>query len=158
MPRFGVVPKEPSRSNDLSSLAPRFRKAVEQILANDPTRIIIESLRSPDRQDWLYGFGRDYDDGRGIVTHAPSLSGWHEYGLAVDIINKSHGWDATHEWWESLGADAERHGCVWGGRWKMRDFPHVQWGSPMRTTPSREAQSLYRLGGVEAVWRAVSAI
>ena len=157
MPRFGTVPPEPKPITSLDGLAPKFRAAVERVLAANDQRVISESLRTIERQAWLYGFGREWDDGRGIVTHASGTTGWHPYGLAVDIIHRKKGWDAPMDFWEALGADAEREGLVWGGRWKMRDLPHVQFGAPMRTTPSAQAAHLAADGGLVALWRAVGA-
>ena len=38
--------------------------------------IVAETLRTDERQEFLYGFGRDYDDGRGIVTHSRAATSW----------------------------------------------------------------------------------
>jgi D-alanyl-D-alanine carboxypeptidase len=126
-------------------------------LGHDP--VIQESVRSDARQAWLFGFGRDYDDGRGIVTQASTGEhSWHRYGLAVDVISKSKGWDAPDEFWSDLGLCARAEGLVWGGDWpRFADRPHVQFGAPMRQAPSSDASALYASGGAFAVWRAVGA-
>ena len=170
------LPKPPGREvpliRDLNVLAPKFRSALERVLATltglgfDP--MVIETIRTPERQTWLWGFGRTYDDGRGVVTGARThLQTWHGYGLAADIISASKRWNAPLAFWEALGRECERQGLAWGGDWdgdgdwrdeRFRDFPHVQWGKPMRQSPSAKARELIAQGGPPAVWRAVGAI
>lgn len=161
------LPKPPAgvpASNDLSLVAPRFRAAVERVL--DRMRklgfdaVVFEAVRTPERQAFLWGFGREYDDGRGIVTHAPTAwRSWHVYGLAVDIISDSKGWNAPEAFWDALGAAARAEHLTWGGDWhgEQCDRPHVQWGLPMRDTPSWRAKKLRDEGGNQAVWREVLA-
>jgi len=62
------------------------------------------------------------------------------------------------QWWQQLGAAAKAQGLVWGGDWTFRDYPHLQWGAPMRRSPSPSAAKLLADGGVEAVWRVVKAL
>ena len=157
--KFGTVPQEPARQHTLEVCAPQFADAVTATLLDlrnagfDP--IVYETLRTPDRQSWLAGFGRDYDDGRGIVTHALEVwTTWHGFALGADIISESKDWGASDEFWVALGDAAERHGLAWGGRWKMRDLPHIQ-PAVCRTTPSGHAKALYDSGGYPAVWAAI---
>jgi len=156
-------PAEPPINQSLDGLAPKFRMKLDAMFAHliklgfDP--IVAESLRSEERQAWLYGFGRDYDDGRGIVTQAQTGGhSWHRYGLAVDVVSKAHGWDAPSRFWRALGACAHIEGLVWGGEWEFKDWPHVQFGGPMRVSPSSHAAQLFATGGYEAVWKEVGAV
>ena len=156
---FGTVPPEPHRQNALDLCAPKFAKAVMATLHDlqeygfDPH--CYETLRTPERQAWLAGFGRDYDDGRGIVTHAMDVfSTWHGFGLAVDIISLEHEWNPPAPFWIALGAHAAYHGLVWGGEWKMKDLPHVQ-PSNLHEAPTDRGRQLYADGGLAAVWREV---
>lgn len=160
-----VLPKPPAevpRDASLDALAPKFRAAVEHIIADMTAAgwpaFVFEGLRTDDRQRFLYGFGREYDDGRGPVTKARDTSrSWHGYGLAVDIVQAdATPWTAPQAFWQTLGAAAERHGCTWGGRWKMVDLPHVQWGL-CKVSPSLLAVQLKQDGGLPAVWEAVRA-
>jgi peptidoglycan L-alanyl-D-glutamate endopeptidase CwlK len=155
-------PREVPACCALDVLAPRFRAAVERMLVAmreaGYTPRVAETLRTPERQSFLYGFGRDYDDGRGVVTKAPtSDTSWHGYGLAVDVVCAKRGWSAPDEFWRCLGAAARDEGLEWGGGWKFRDLPHVQWGKPMALAPSARAVALRDEGGLPAVWRAVGA-
>lgn len=160
MSAFGTLPPEPPRHSDHRECAPQFAAAVDRVLdrmkANGFDAIVYEAIRSEARQGWLYGFGRDYDDGRGIVTHAATAwGGWHVFGLAVDIISAAHGWDSP-VFFAALKNAYEAEGLTAGASWQMKDMPHGQWGK-CRTTPSHEAAELYDNGGMPAVWTAVGA-
>lgn len=156
-------PAEPRAITTLDGLAPNFRAAIlaviEDMRAGGFDPIIAESLRTDERQAWLFGFGREYDDGRGIVTQAPTGEhSWHRYGLAVDFASLSKGDSAPDLFWRSLGQDAASHGLSWGGAWqRFQDRPHVQFGPPMRQAPSSEAARLFTEGGFVSVWHAVGA-
>ena len=155
MPKFGVVPPEVPVQRDLALLAPLFRKAVERTLAKlagGRMEWPFETLRTEDRQQYLYGFGRDYDDGRGIVTNAELAdTSWHAYGLAVDIVEKDNTpWLAPTSFWDNLGRAAEAEGLVWGGHWKHRDIPHIQWGR-CPVSPRFTDRALMQTDGREAV-------
>ena len=120
--RFGTVPAEVPAVRDLAVLAPKFRAALERVLADlrglgmDP--LVIETLRTHDRQRFLYGFGRDYDDGRGTVTYSSDADEtWHGFGLAADVISQADRWNAPLAFWEALGRSADRHGLLWGADW-----------------------------------------
>jgi hypothetical protein len=159
----------PACTNTLT-LAPRFREAVFRALqrmrqlGHDP--VIAETLRTNERQQYLFGFGRDYDDGRGVVTHSRNADEtWHAFGLAVDVISQSRGWGAPEEFWRDLEAGAKAQGLVSGRDWdgdaatkeEFIDSPHIQWGKPMRRSPSPRAARLFAQGGYQAVWREVGA-
>lgn len=154
-------PHEVPVDADLSKLAPRFRTAVERVLAemkdHGHTPMVFEAFRSPERQAFLHGFGREYDDGRGKVTASPAGHSWHEYGLGVDVICAKRGWDAPPAFWRALGSAARGAGLTWGGDWSHPDLPHIQWGK-CRPSPSDEGRRLLKQGGLAAVWRAVKAL
>lgn len=158
--KFGLVPPEPPASNDLTLCAPQFAVAVERAMLElerqgfDP--IINEAWRSDERQAWLYAFGRDYDDGRGIVTNAPNARhGWHFFGLAADIISAKDGWDSP-DFFDALQIAAAGNGLTSGSDWRVKDRPHVQWGK-CKPAPSDVSATLFEQGGNHAVWQAVGA-
>jgi len=171
-PAFGMVPTEVATVRALDGLAPRFRSALQRVLltleglGHDP--VVIETLRGDARQRFLHGFGRLYDDGRGVVTHSHDADeSWHYYGLAADVISSGRRWDAPPPFWAALGRACARDGLTWGGDWngdgrsrdeRFLDRPHLQWGPPMRRSPSPRAARLMELGGAAAVWRAVGAM
>jgi peptidoglycan L-alanyl-D-glutamate endopeptidase CwlK len=156
-------PDEPGAIRALDCLAPKFKVRVAAMLADMETRgfdpIVIESCRSDARQAWLYGMGREWDDGRGIVTNAPTgIHSWHRFGLAVDVISERDEWNAPARFWNALGSAALRHQLSWGGLWlRFADKPHVQHGAPMRQSPSSRAVQLEAEGGLLAVWKEVQA-
>lgn len=155
MPKLPPPPVEVPVQRTSRGCAPAFVRKIEAMLAelNDGRELPFEWLRTPARQRFLYGFGRDYDDGRGIVTNAQtSLYSYHGFGLAVDIVEKdATPWSAPPTFWNRMGEAAEAHGLVWGGRWARADLPHVQWntGTPSPTTMDR---ALAEAGGIAAVW------
>lgn len=152
------VPAEVPAMKNLDGLAPKFRAALEAMLSQLPDAMVCETVRTPERQAYLYGFGREYDDGRGIVTRAnTNLVSWHGYGLAADVIHRAHRWDAPPSWFRLMGEVAKAHGLFWGGDWTRPDRPHVQWtGCTM--TPTNEDRRLLATQGVKAVWESVSAL
>jgi hypothetical protein len=157
MPKFGTVPPEVRVQGDPKFLAPKMREAALAVVADmakaGHQARIFETLRTPERQAFLHGFGRVYDDGRGTVTKVADVwKGWHAYGLAVDIVQAdATPWDAPQAFWQTLGKCAEAHGLRWGGRWKFLDLPHSQWGkAPM--SPTAEDAKLAASAGLPAVW------
>ena len=159
MGRFGVVPREVPVESSLAGLAPRVAAAVTRIVARMEAEghrpRVFETLRTIERQAFLYGFGRDYDDGRGIVTKVrDARRGMHYYGLAVDIVeNDATPWTAPQAFWNALGAAAKAEGMAWGGNWKFLDLPHIQWGGAPTTPPASWAVMT-----PEAVWAKVGAL
>lgn len=158
MAKFGTVPSEVRVQGDPLFLAPRVRLAALGIVADlgraGHAARIFETLRTPERQTFLHGFGRLYDDGRGTVTKVADVwKGWHAYGLAVDIVQDDKTpWDAPQAFWQALGKSAEAHGLRWGGRWKFLDLPHSQWGgAPISPTVADAA--LAASEGIAAVWQ-----
>ena len=151
-------PPEPPVDRSRQQLAPGFVTKLDAFLADMANRghqtVIAETFRTPERQEWLYGFGREYDDGRGIVTRAESAgTSYHGYGLAADCVDALKAWDASDEYWAVFGDAAEAAGLTWGGRWTHPDKPHVQLGGMPHVAPSENAQTLYAAGNIAEVWR-----
>lgn len=161
-----MLPKPPAEvpvTSRVTALAPKMQVAVEAIVKQmadlGHKAKVFETLRTAERQAFLYGFGRTYDDGRGTVTKVQDArKGWHYYGLAVDIVqNDASPWDAPQAFWQTLGKCAEANGLTWGGRWKFLDLPHSQWaGCP--TSPTALDIALAAESGIEAVWKKYGAI
>lgn len=94
----------------------------------------------------------------------------HNYGLAVDmypVVNgqiildpaKLSGSAKQHFFatQTAIGEEAERLGMTWGGRWKMKDMPHVQLFPLNEMTPETCLQ-IFRSHGdsLDAVWAEVT--
>lgn len=167
MPRLHIP-----ECHDPSLLAPKVRDAVEGVLREMQDRgftaKIFETLRTPERQWYLYGKGRTAEQclemnvppqyawptcPDGQVTKSPAaIKSWHGYGLACDIVeNDATPWLASQAFWNTLGASAKRHGLVWGGNWKFLDLPHVQWGACPQSPKGSDALAL-KHHGTEYVW------
>jgi hypothetical protein len=161
------LPKPPAEvpvQSGTGGLAPKVQEAVERVLsrmrAEGFNPRLFETLRTAERQDFLFGFGRRYDDGRGIVTKVQShLHGWHGYGLAVDIVeNDATPWTAPQAFWNALG----RHAMANGLRRDITvngnlDLPHCQWsGAPI--SPTALDVALAQEQGIEAVQRKYGAL
>lgn len=160
MARFGVLPPEVPALRTSTGSAPKFVAAVEKmlvILAGGLPETAFEWLRTEARQMYLYGFGRQYDDGRGKVTNATTaLYSHHGFGMGVDIVEKdSTPWTAPISFWNDIGDAADETGVLkWGGRWHRPDLPHVYWAAmPDSLTLSHADRALFRTEGIEAVWR-----
>lgn len=164
MTRLPPPPPEPPSYCATDKLAPGFRAAAATVftalaaLGFHPC--YRETWRSDERAAWLYGFGREYDDGRGIVTNAPTAAEtWHHYGVAADFGDTRYdGGSEPQSFWDAVALHARAVGLAWGGDWRLRDLPHVQWGAPMRVSPSSHEAELLAQGGMEAVWREVGAL
>ena len=153
-------------SRDLELLAPKFRQAVEAaMLACEAKGLHVkvnEAFRSNARQAFLFAQGRTRPGPK--VTNAPtSLTSWHGYGLAVDVIHKTLAFKPfgddrakNEQWFEDVGAVFKANDCNWGGDWTHPDTPHMQWGH-CRPSPSDRARALIASGGVQAVWTEVGA-
>jgi peptidoglycan L-alanyl-D-glutamate endopeptidase CwlK len=87
---------------------------------------LLEGYRSPQRQDMLARLGAH-------VTGARAFQSYHQYGLAADsaflkdgkvLQSEKDPW--VMEGYRLFGTYAEAVGLVWGGRWKILDFGHVE--------------------------------
>lgn len=157
-------PHEPPPCTNVELLAPGFRRKLLLVIAKMKARgwnpVITETLRTNERQAFLYGFGRDYDDGRGVVTAAPTNArSWHGFGLAADLKSGDHEWDDTPEdFWTALADCARAENLTTGADWRAKDKPHVQhWTPGMRASPSPLALQLQEDGGNQRVWEVLHA-
>ena len=101
-----------------------------------------QTLRTKEEQDELYAQGRT-KPGK-IVTNAPSLSSWHNYGLAFDIVilydldgngsMETASWDEKKDYDKNGIAEYKQvtdffksKGWFWGGDFKsIVDTPHFE--------------------------------
>ena len=149
-------------SSDLMQLAPLFRAAVQTSIQQCHDKgfdaMVYEAYRSQELQALYYARGRTIRPPLATVTNAPNnLFSWHGYGLAVDVISRSRGWDVPLSWFQNIAAIFKANNCSWGGDWKMKDLPHFQWYL-CKPSPSADARTMITTQGAQAVWRAVNAI
>lgn len=98
------------------------------------TVIMTSGFRTPSEQFALYAKGREWRgqwvlvDASQVVTHALPEQGPHCRGAAYDLcplVNERCAWDRI-DLFQRLGELGEGLGLTWGGRWKMRDYPHCE--------------------------------
>jgi len=132
---------------------------------NLPVRLF-EGLRNYDRQHELFMKGRRLEVANGrlkwvivdlmeVVTNVDSGDSRHNFALAGDIVffvNGRWSWDYRLPW-DRLGKIGEEAGLTWGGSWPSEDKPHFQFTAGISRTLSRQ---LYKEGGLDAVWEAVT--
>ncbi len=121
------------------------------------TMRVSDGKRVGDNQGNLYAQGRTAPGP--IVTNARPGDSLHEYGLADDCCFT--GMDPYLErdklcdkLWTEFGRIAESHGLVWGGRFKRRDRPHLQFTGGLTLSRVKE---LYAAGGINRVWAEMKA-
>lgn len=115
---------------DWNRLDQGFMQLVLQVFARMETRgypmVLLEGYRSPERQDMLANLG-------GHVTNARAFQSKHQYGLALDaaplkngklVISERDPW--AMQAYQALGEEAEKAGLIWGGRWKLQDYGHIE--------------------------------
>lgn len=83
-------------------------------------------FRSFEKQNELYDKGRS-TAGK-IVTHAKGGGSYHNYGLAIDVVEIKDGkaiWNNPN--WAKIGTIGKSFGFDWGGDWNgWKDKPHFQ--------------------------------
>jgi len=103
---------EPKRITDINKLSPIMKTKVIQILSHmknlgyDP--VLFETLRTKERQQWLYGIGRSHSLKRKPVTW--TMKSEHLKANAADIISKSKYWD-WEDFYVALARVAKEYGC-----------------------------------------------
>lgn len=109
------------KADDIELLVPSFRPVVRRLLDALTARGF-----SPVPRDTLRTPAEALANAQKGVGIANSM---HCYGVAVDVICGAHGWSCRERgcpFFTALGEEAEKLGLTWGGRWRRRDFPHVQ--------------------------------
>lgn len=117
-------------SREWRQLDTEFRRrllTVYQLMARHGYQMaLLEGYRSPERQAMLARIGPN-------VTNAGAYQSYHQYGLAADsafyrdgkiVISEKDPW--VMEGYRMYGQFAESVGLIWGGRWRMMDFGHVE--------------------------------
>lgn len=145
---------------DVSLLAPAMEAIANEFIARCNRAsldiIVVETIRTAERQAWLYASGRTRPGL--VVTNAPSVwDSWHGYGLAFDACSKSRGWGVPDEFWRDCCTIARPLGLDCGFDWHMRDRDHFQFGK-CKIRPSHLSREAYARGGLVAVWDACGAL
>ena len=167
-----MPPTEVPVNRNLADLAPAVQKAAERVLAGMRARgfkaVQFDTLRTAERQNFLFGKGRTPEQcieagisaywswqtcPDGEVTKATYGDSWHNFGVAVDIVeNDATPWTASQAFWHALSELAIENGFVWGGSWRrFPDLPHLQWGR-CPISPTTDDKLLLETKGPSAVW------
>lgn len=125
-----IRPEIANASREWAELDSDFRQrllVVYQLMARHGYQLaLLEGYRSPERQTQLAKLAAH-------VTNAGAFQSFHQYGLAADsafyrngkiVISEKDAW--AMEGYRLYGKYAESAGLVWGGRWQMLDFGHVE--------------------------------
>jgi peptidoglycan L-alanyl-D-glutamate endopeptidase CwlK len=123
-----------SANREWNAFDTEFRQrllTVYQLMAKHGYQMaLLEGYRSPERQASLAQLGPH-------VTNAGAYQSYHQYGLAADsafyrggriVISERDPW--AMEGYRLYGQFAESVGLVWGGRWQLMDFGHVELRKP----------------------------
>lgn len=126
---------------DWQRLDPAFTQTVLLVFARMEARgyplALLEGYRSPERQDKLAASGVR-------VTNARAYQSKHQYGVAADVapvkdgrlrISERDPW--AMEAYRALGEEAERAGLIWGGRWSLKDYGHIEVAAPISVIAKR---------------------
>lgn len=114
----------------LSLLHPKardtFKTFIEQAeTALNTTLRITQGLRTIEEQNALYAQGRT-KPGK-VVTNAKGGSSYHNYGLAIDVVELVNGQPNWHFDYVQLKPFADKLGIVWGGTFRsIVDKPHFE--------------------------------
>lgn len=119
----------------VKSLYPKIQKQVYELLVKIKKAGlqggIHQAYRSFDEQALLYAKGRDINgdiiDKTQVVTNSRAGYSYHNYGLAIDWVFKTPGWnwDMPEAEWQRIGELGKSCGFKWGGDWGW-DKPHFE--------------------------------
>jgi len=117
---------DPITNDRISQLQGPATKFINQAESELEIKLrVTQGLRTFAEQDDLYAKGRTAP-GK-IVTNAKGGQSYHNYGLAVDVVEIRNGqaiWDKN---WSTISKIGIRNGFEWGGNFKsIPDNPHFQ--------------------------------
>jgi peptidoglycan L-alanyl-D-glutamate endopeptidase CwlK len=120
------------RCDDINELHPNVKelalRLLEEARRQGLNAKVIDTFRSPERQDWLYAQGRTRAGN--IVTNArgKDMSSYHNWRLAFDCIQNMPGKEYDAAFLAKLGRIGQSIGLEWGGSWiTFKDAPHFQY-------------------------------
>ena len=125
-----LVPSDPTTVERIAKLHPKVRDTFAAFVATAEQELNIklrvsQGLRTIAEQNALYAQGRSKPGRK--VTNAKGGQSYHNYGLAIDLvqlIGSSVNWQFKYELLEPI---ATRFGIEWGGNFKsILDRPHFQ--------------------------------
>jgi peptidoglycan L-alanyl-D-glutamate endopeptidase CwlK len=118
-------------SRKISDLLPVVGKKCAAFIAQAKAAgievVITSTYRDHASQDALWAIGRTKPGRR--VTNAKGGQSFHNFRVAWDFVPVIAGKAVWNDLslFRRCGEIGEALGCEWGGRWKMRDYPHLQY-------------------------------
>ncbi len=112
----------------LVAVHPNLIAALERIAPRLPYNLLVsEGVRDNETQARYYAQGR-FTPGKIITDAQTAADSAHGWGLALDVLVLVDGKTAPdgHFAWAAWGAEVEREGMGWGGRFANFDGPHMQ--------------------------------
>ena len=107
-----------------------FQAFIEDVEAHDSETCmrIMQGLRTFPEQQALYAQGRTATGA--IVTNSQAGQSYHNYGLAIDLVEMDGANNNVCDWkfdMATIAAIAKKHGLTWGGDFKsIKDKPHFE--------------------------------
>lgn len=145
-----MKPFDPGTELKLKLLMPEFKEKIQLLLSNSVSTFrVTDGFRSMESQSKLYDIGR-ISKGRTLTNARPGFS-FHNYGLAVDLCQKSEK-PYEESAMREIGQLSQLYGLTWGGDFKSVDQPHVQIKTKITAT---EMFDIFLKSGIEAVWTKV---
>lgn len=120
-----------TNSRKLTDLLPVVQAKAKAFIAKAKAEgievLITSTYRDHASQNALYAIGRT-KPGR-IVTHARGGQSFHNWRVAFDFVPILGGKAVWNDLtlFRRCGVIGESLGLEWGGRWKFRDYPHLQY-------------------------------
>jgi peptidoglycan L-alanyl-D-glutamate endopeptidase CwlK len=125
---FSVNKKLKARDSmlDGSKIDPVFRRKVHAVLLDMRGQgyplVVVETIRSKARGALMKLTGKSGNGSKSAHCKIPCKA----VDCAFDNGKGGITWDVPASWWQKYGQCAESHDLTWGGRWKMRDYNHIQ--------------------------------
>lgn len=122
--------KDPISIARVKLLHPAIREDVTNFITEAETALnvtlrIVQGLRTISEQNALYAQGRTVKGPK--VTNAKGGSSYHNYGLAIDLVEMKSGKANWNFNYKALLPFANKYGFAWGGHFKsIVDKPHFE--------------------------------
>jgi len=135
----------------------KLTHVLDDALAQGAGYWAISGLRTYVQQEDLYAQGRTKPGN--VVTNARGGQSPHNFGIAADLVRDGYMEragiqpDYRPESYDMIGPLALKHGLVWGGTWRFKDLPHVQWPGFVTSEQLEPLRKAYEAGGLSAAWR-----
>lgn len=123
---------EPKQLRDINLLPYPLRMKCLGILSGLKAKgfhpILLETYRTPERQAWLYGYGRTHHIDSPVRTKVKDSKHCHKQAFDIGFKNDAGEiiWAGGYDGWIALRTLAEHWGLTSGGGWHMKDCPHVE--------------------------------